>query len=138
MCGIVGFVNYKQNLLNYKKILQNMNNSLSKRGPDEEGYYLKEHVGLAHRRLIVIDPIGGKQPMISSKTEKKHSEIVITYNGQIYNTNELRKTLEENGFTFTSYSDTEVLLKSYIFYGKDVVHHLNGIFSFAIWDSEKE
>ena len=105
MCGIVGFVNYKQNLLNYKKILQNMNNSLSKRGPDEEGYYLKEHVGLAHRRLIVIDPIGGKQPMISSKTEKKHSEIVITYNGQIYNTNELRKTLEENGFTFTSYSD---------------------------------
>ena len=71
MCGIVGFVNYKQNLLNYKKILQNMNNSLSKRGPDEEGYYLKEHVGLAHRRLIVIDPIGGKQPMISSKTEKK-------------------------------------------------------------------
>ena len=76
--------------------------------------------------------------MINSKTEKKHSEIVITYNGQIYNTNELRKTLEEYGFTFTSYSDTEVLLKSYIFYGKDVVHHLNGIFSFAIWDSEKE
>ena len=63
---------------------------------------------------------------------------VITYNGQIYNTNELRKTLEENGFTFEGHCDTEVLLKSYIYYGHDVVHHLNGIFAFAIWDSEKE
>ena len=60
------------------------------------------------------------------------------YNGQIYNTKELRKTLEENGFEFEGHSDTEVLLNSYIYYGKDVVHHLNGIFAFAIWDAQKE
>ena len=65
MCGIVGFVNYKQNLINYKQTLINMNSSLSKRGPDEEGYYIREHVALAHKRLIVIDPAGGKQPMLA-------------------------------------------------------------------------
>lgn len=63
MCGIVGFVNYKQDISNYKNILTNMNNSLSRRGPDEEGYYIQKHVALGHKRLIVIDPEGGKQPM---------------------------------------------------------------------------
>ena len=63
---------------------------------------------------------------------------IIVYNGQIYNTKELRQTLEANGFTFASHSDTEVLLKSYIYYGKDVVKHLNGIFAFAIWDEKNE
>ena len=63
MCGIVGFVNYKQDISNYKNILINMNNTLSRRGPDEEGYFIKKHVTLAHKRLIVIDPEGGKQPM---------------------------------------------------------------------------
>ena len=67
-----------------------------------------------------------------------YGEYVIVYNGQIYNTKELRQILEEHDFTFESHSDTEVLLKSYIYYGKDVVNHLNGIFAFAIWDSEKE
>ncbi len=135
MCGIVGFVNYKKNISTNKNVLTQMTNELSKRGPDEDGYYLKEHVALGHKRLIVIDPEGGKQPMI-----KKYSfgEYVIVYNGQIYNTKELRETLKENGFEFESHSDTEVLLKSYIHYGKDVVHHLNGIFSFAIWNSREE
>ena len=63
MCGIVGFVNYKQDISNYKNILINMNNTLSRRGPDEEGYYIQKHVALGHKRLIVIDPEGGKQPM---------------------------------------------------------------------------
>ena len=67
-----------------------------------------------------------------------HGNYVICYNGQIYNTKELRKTLEENGFKFKSYSDTEVLLKSYIYYGNDVVNHLNGIFAFAIWNEHKK
>ena len=137
MCGIVGFVNFKQDISRYRKILINMNNSISKRGPDEEGYYIRTHVALGHKRLIVIDPDGGKQPMQAIDTNS-NSTFSIVYNGQIYNTKELRQTLEENGFTFDSYSDTEVLLKSYIHYGKDVVHHLNGIFSFAIWDSKNE
>lgn len=150
MCGIVGFVNFKQNLSNYNNILEKMNNTLSNRGPDEEGFYIKNHIALAHKRLIVIDPEGGKQPMladsnksITSYSSSKmtiyfNSNFIISYNGQIYNTKELRNTLEENGFTFNGHSDTEVLLKSYIFFGKDVVNHLNGIFAFAIWDSQKE
>ena len=135
MCGIVGFVNYKKDILPYKNVLNQMTNELSKRGPDEDGYYLKEHIALGHKRLIVIDPEGGKQPMVEKYS---FGEYAIVYNGQIYNTKELRETLIENGFEFESHSDTEVLLKSYIYYGKDVVHHLNGIFSFAIWNSHTE
>lgn len=135
MCGIVGFVNYKQNVSDYRNILTSMNNTLTKRGPDEDGVIIKDHVALAHKRLIVIDPKGGKQPMTYTYAE---NEYTIVYNGQIYNTKELKQTLEENSFEFTSHSDTEILLKSYIFYGKNVVSHLNGIFSFAIWNSKKE
>ena len=135
MCGIVGFVNYKKNISNYKDILSDMNNTLSNRGPDEQGFYIKENVALAHKRLIVIDPEGGKQPMIEKYS---FGEYVIVYNGQIYNTKELRHTLEENGFSFDGHCDTEVLLKSYIYYGNEVAKHLNGIFSFAIWNSQKQ
>ena len=135
MCGIVGFVNYEKNISSYKNVLNQMTNALHKRGPDEDGYYLNKHVALGHKRLIVIDPEGGKQPMI-----EKYSlgEYVIVYNGQIYNTDDLKQNLLENGLKFNTYSDTELLLKAYIFYGKDVVNRLNGIFSFAIWDSNKE
>ncbi len=133
MCGIVGFVNFKQDISDYRNVLVNMNDSLLKRGPDEDGYYIESNVALAHKRLIVIDPSGGKQPMSTFD-----SNFSIVYNGQIYNTKELRYTLEKNGFSFDGHSDTEVLLKSYIFYGKDVVNYLNGIFSFAIWDNIKK
>ncbi len=135
MCGIVGFVNYKKDLPNKKNILNKMVQTLAKRGPDEEGLYLNKHVALGHKRLIVIDPQGGKQPMVERFSL---GEYALVYNGQIYNTKELRNTLLENGFTFFGYSDTEVLLKSYIHYGKDVVNHLNGIFAFAIWNSKTE
>ena len=63
MCGIVGFANLKKDISNYRNVLNNMNETLSKRGPDEEGYYISKHVALGHKRLIVIDPEGGKQPM---------------------------------------------------------------------------
>lgn len=133
MCGIVGFVNYKKNVLSSKNILNDMMQVISKRGPDEEGTYLNEHVALGHKRLIVIDPEGGKQPMVQKYSNDEYS---IVYNGQIYNTKELKDTLQQNGFEFKTHSDTEVLLQGYMHYGKDVVHHLNGIFSFAIWDSK--
>ncbi len=134
MCGIVGFINYKKDLsLNKETILQ-MTDALSKRGPDEDGIYIKQNVALGHKRLIVIDPKGGKQPMIEKYS---YSEYVMVYNGQIYNTSELRKTLTQNNFEFNGHSDTEVLLKAYIHYGKDVVNHLNGIFAFAIWNTKK-
>ena len=135
MCGIVGFVNYKKDISSYRNVIVNMNEKLSNRGPDEEGYYISENVALGHKRLIVIDPEGGKQPMIA---RYEHGDYIIVYNGQIYNTKELRKTLKENGFEFDGHSDTEVLLKSYIHYGNDVVNHLNGIFAFAIWNSKSK
>ena len=135
MCGIVGFVNYKKDISSERDIIKNMTSSLSNRGPDEEGIYINKNIALGHKRLIVIDPEGGKQPMIEKYS---YGEYVITYNGQIYNTEELRKTLFENGFSFNGHSDTEVLLKSFIHYGKNVVHYLNGIFSFAIWNTKTE
>ena len=87
-----------------------------------------------HKRLIVIDPEGGKQPM-SYKYEGKIYTMV--YNGQIYNVKELKKDLVEAGFSFEGHSDTEVLLKSYILYKENVVNKLNGIFAFAIWDESE-
>ena len=133
MCGFVGFVDYKKDTSKIKNVLIQMNESISKRGPDEDGYYVKDNIALGHKRLIVIDPEGGKQPMVETFS---YGEFAIVYNGQIYNTKELRKTLEENGFNFKSHSDTEVLLKSYIHFGTDVVKHLNGIFAFAVWSTK--
>lgn len=133
MCGFVGFANLKENISS-KTNIYNMNESISKRGPDEDGYYYEEHICLGHKRLIVVDPDGGKQPMSAMKDGNLYT---IVYNGQLYNTKDLRSELEENGFTFDSYSDTEVLLKSFIFWKYDVVKKLNGIFSFAIWNSKK-
>ena len=135
MCGFVGFVNFNDNISNKSSILKKMNNTLYKRGPDEEGYYIENHVALGHKRLIVIDPTGGKQPMIETYS---YGEYVIVYNGQIYNTKELRKTLEDTGFKFNGHCDTEILLKAYIYYGSNVVKHLNGIFAFAIWSTKNE
>ena len=134
MCGFVGFANFKDGITKDRTILENMNKTLSKRGPDEEGYYIDKNVALAHKRLIVIDPEGGKQPMIEKYS---FGTYVIVYNGQIYNTKELKEVLIEHNFEITTHSDTEILLKSYIYYGKDVVNHLNGIFAFAIFDNSK-
>ena len=135
MCGFVGFSSLKNELSNSRPIIEKMNSSLIQRGPDEFGYYINNNIALGHRRLIVVDPEGGKQPMIEKFS---YGDYVICYNGQIYNTKELKETLEENGFHFNSHSDTEVLLKSYIFFGNDVVNHLNGIFAFAIWNEHKK
>ena len=137
MCGIVGMVNLKKNINTekYRHILNNMSNKINQRGPDEEGFFYSNHAILDHKRLIVIDPEGGRQPMTIKHKDKIYT---IVYNGQLYNTKELKKDLEEAGFKFNTKSDTEILLKSYIYYGYDVVNKLNGIFSFAIWDEEKQ
>lgn len=135
MCGFVGYINLNEKINQDKTVIKKMNSTLSKRGPDEEDYYINNNIALGHKRLIVIDPKNGKQPMIETFS---YGEYVICHNGQIYNSKELKDTLEKNGFTFKGYSDTEILLKSYIFYGNDVVNHLNGIFAFAIWNSNKQ
>ena len=135
MCGIVGIVNYKENISNQYPILRNMTKTIKKRGPDEDGLFFSKHANLGHRRLDIVDIENGKQPMSTKIDEVTYT---IVYNGQLYNTEEIRKILKENGFKFKGHSDTEVLLKAYIFYGKEVVKYLNGIFAFAIWNDKKE
>ncbi len=135
MCGFVGVVNLKKNISGEKQVIIDMNQKLSKRGPDECGYYVEDNVLLGHKRLIVIDPNGGKQPMTY---QYEGNTYTLVYNGQLYNTKELREELEQNGFTLESHSDTEVLLKSYIHFKEEIVQKLNGIFSFAIWDTKNK
>jgi asparagine synthase (glutamine-hydrolysing) len=135
MCGLSGFINYKADLKNtvYKYIA--MNTVLNRRGPDSQGVYISEHANLFHSRLAIIDIEGGKQPMTFTI---RGSTYTIVYNGQLYNTPELYSELKANGFTFDGHCDTEVLLKGFIYYGYDVVNHLNGIFSFAVWNEAKQ
>lgn len=135
MCGIVGFTNLKRKLSDDKDILINMTKALEKRGPDEENFYTKEHVCLGHRRLIILDAKNGKQPMSATYNENTYT---IVYNGQVYNAKDIKKELEDLGYKFTGYCDTEVILKGFIHYGTDIVNKLNGIFSFAIWNENKK
>lgn len=135
MCGIAGWVDWEKNLINERDILEEMKESLSHRGPDEGGEWYSKKAGLVHRRLIVIDPAGGKQPMIREYGENRY---VMVYNGELYNTGELRRELALKGYTFRGHSDTEVLLISYIEWGEECVNYLNGIFAFAVWDEKGE
>ena len=135
MCGFTGYANFIDKIHHSKSVIQQMNSKSSKRGPDEDGYYYSDYVHLAHKRLIVIDPEGGKQPMIEHYS---YGDYIICYNGQLYNTKELKNILIENGFEIKTHSDTEILLKSYIHFGNSVVNYLNGIFAFAIFNTKKE
>ena len=134
MCGFSGFCNLTNNISSDLHILEKMNESLKKRGPDEEDYYKSEHAMFGHRRLIIIDAENGKQPMSYKLGDTTYT---IVYNGQLYNAKELREELEQLGYDFNGYCDTEVVLKSYIHFGTDVFKRLNGIFSFAIWNDSK-
>jgi len=135
MCGITGWVDWKDDLTRRGYTLQSMTDTLAARGPDAEGQWLSKHVALGHRRLAVVDPAGGAQPMIREWGGKTY---VISYNGELYNTPNLRRELINRGFRFTSHSDTEVLLLSYIEWGAECVERLNGIYAFAIWDESSE
>ncbi|MFI3115899.1 MAG: asparagine synthase (glutamine-hydrolyzing) [Clostridia bacterium] len=137
MCGISGFSSFKQNYIAnnngyYIDTLQKMRLSIKHRGFDQAGEYLNEHIGFSHTRLSIRDISGGKQPMI------KHFngfDYAICYNGEIYNVDELNLQTE---FDFETTCDTEAILFAYIKYGEECVKHLNGIFSFAIWDNAKK
>ena len=139
MCGISGFCNFDQDYLMKKPLweerLTNMRQTLSHRGNDSSGLYLSSHVGLSHARLSIRDLSNGTQPMVRTHQDRT---CAIAYNGEIYNTEELIPELTRAGYTFESSSDTEVILYAYMHYGTDFVLRLNGIFSFAIWDAQKE
>ncbi|MBQ6412467.1 MAG: asparagine synthase (glutamine-hydrolyzing) [Ruminococcus sp.] len=129
MCGIAGWLDQKRNMEELGAELSAMSESLRKRGPDEHGEYIKRHFALLHRRLSVIDPQNGQQPMSTLYDGEKYT---IVYNGELYNTEELREELQQAGFGFGTRSDTEVLLKAYCYYKEDCAKKLNGIFAFAV------
>ena len=135
MCGIAGLVNFKENIIKDKYILDKMIKTLTKRGPDSQGTFISENVMLGHRRLIVVDPEGGIQPMTKITEGRKYT---LVYNGELYNTDDLRNELKKKGYDFDSYSDTEVLLTSYLEWGKECVNKLIGIFAFAVYDEYKK
>jgi len=135
MCGIAGFVDFKNDLSNKAYIIEDMTKTISHRGPDEEGFYICQNALLGHKRLTVVDPAGGKQPMEKKLGDKKY---VIIYNGELYNTSTIRKILEGKGHKFNSYSDTEVVLTSYIEWGADCLNYFNGIYAFAVWSEEEK
>ena len=132
MCGIGGFVDYERDARRGGPILHGMKRTLTPRGPDAEGTYFDEDTALIHRRLIVIDPEGGKQPMHSPDRNT-----ILIYNGELYNTPELRTELMSRGHEFVGHSDTEVLLHAYLEWKTDAFARLNGIFAFAIWEKRE-
>ena len=128
MCGITGFVN-NSNEKAERGILERMNRCILHRGPDEDGYYLKDNVAMAMRRLAIIDLAGGQQPIPNEEKTKW-----IVYNGEVYNYQELRKGLLERGHKLHTNSDTEAVVHLYDEFGPDCLQHLRGMFAFAIWD----
>lgn len=135
MCGIAGFCDFEKPLTcktkTARRICEEMGHTLRHRGPDSFDTFVCENFACAHARLAVIDPDGGSQPMRRIVDGK---EYVIVYNGELYNTNELKKELQQKGYSFTTTCDTEILLYAYIAFGEKVAEKLNGIFAFAVWD----
>ena len=130
MCGIVGFISKDKEK---KKIIKEIAEKISHRGPDGEGYYMDDNIALGHKRLSIIDINLGSQPIYNEDKSK-----VIIFNGEIYNYKNLKIELGTLGHKFKSASDTEVIIHGYEEWGTDVVNHLRGMFAFAIWDKTKE
>lgn len=132
MCGIAGWINKTEHISDKKDTVIKMMDALEHRGPDDSGICVYENAVLGHRRLVVVDPKGGAQPM--TKKSKVGQQYTIVYNGELYNTEDIRKKLLDKGYAFKSYSDTEVLLTAYIEWKEKCLNYINGIFAFGIWD----
>lgn len=140
MCSISGFINFKENYIKsapekHRRIAEQMAFVQRHRGPDAMGVNVCEHAVFSHSRLAVIDIEGGRQPM--KRTEQGY-DFVITYNGELYNSSELLRELKGFGYKFTTHSDTEIVLYTYIHYGKACTEKLNGIFAFAVYDTMRQ
>jgi asparagine synthase (glutamine-hydrolysing) len=132
MCGICGQFNFIDNAPVRLENVKRMTNALAHRGPDDEGYFVSGSLGLGFRRLSIIDLQGGRQPMSDSE-----ESVWVVFNGEIYNFQELRDTLEKHGHVFRTKSDTEVIVHGYKQWGVDVLERLNGMFGLAVWDEKK-
>ena len=130
MCGIVGFVGRQGKK---EEILDRMMDVIKHRGPDSEGKYTTSEVALGFRRLSIIDLESGSQPMFN-----EDGEIALIFNGEIYNSPELRERFQAKGHVFANRSDSETLIHGYEEYGEKLVHELRGMFGFAIWDNRKK
>ncbi len=131
MCGIAGIIGF--NTENKEKIIGDMVSRIIHRGPDEDGFFVDDFVGLGMRRLSIIDLSTGKQPITSADGKR-----MIFFNGEIYNYAELQKELKEKGVEFKTHSDTEVILHMYETYGEKMLPRLRGMFTFCIYDTEKQ
>lgn len=132
MCGIAGFIDTKLSVGEQEALLEKMLESIAHRGPDARGKYFDGPVGLGHNRLSIIDlSADGNQPM-------QRGQLMIVYNGEVYNYREIRKELEVQGVQFKTQSDTEVILAAYEQYGTSCVQKFMGMWSFAIWDQQKQ
>ncbi|MEU3524257.1 asparagine synthase (glutamine-hydrolyzing) [Streptomyces sp. NPDC038707] len=136
MCGIAGWVDFERDLRLERATAQAMTRTMSLRGPDEEGVWLGRHAALGHRRLSVIDPAGGRQPMIAEGDGQPLA--VLTFSGEVYNYRELRAELRTRGHHFRTQSDTEVVLRGYLEWGEGLTDRLNGMYAFGIWDVRRE
>ena len=130
MCGICGVRNFKDDVIN-ERVLQAMNQSIAHRGPDGAGAHLAPGIGLAMRRLSIVDLVTGDQPIYN-----EDRSAVIIYNGEIYNHLDLRARLEALGHVYRTHADTESILHAYDQYGVECVTHLRGMFGLAIWDEK--
>ncbi len=131
MCGINGIASTKGPV--DRSILETMRDVLTHRGPDGEGLYVKDNIGLGHRRLSIVDLALGQQPMTN-----EDGRIVIVFNGEIYNHADWRQDLERRGHVYRTHCDTETILHLYEENGIDVVNELRGMFAFAIWDDHRQ
>jgi asparagine synthase (glutamine-hydrolysing) len=131
MCGIAGFVNTSP-YSGSERVLEAMNEQIRHRGPDGSGFFRDDYAFLGHRRLSIIDLVGGKQPM-----SNEDESLWITYNGEIFNHAQLRPALEQAGHIYQSKCDTETILHAFEQYGPECVTRFRGMFSFAIWDQHR-
>ena len=133
MCGIVGVFNLNQEAV-YRDQLKSMAEQIAHRGPDGQGFFVKDNIGLAHKRLAILDTSDkGAQPM-SSKSQKW----IIVFNGCIYNFSELKLELKAKGHAFVSETDTEVICEGLEAFGTAFFERLNGMFAIAAWNNEKK
>jgi asparagine synthase (glutamine-hydrolysing) len=132
MCGIAGIYNYATCAPVDLEVLRRMTNLLVHRGPDGEGYYVENGLGLGHRRLSIIDIAGGKQPIFN-----EDGTVAVVFNGEIYNYLELRRIVEGRGHVLKTKTDTETIVHLYEDFGEDCVGMLRGMFAFALWDSRR-
>ncbi|SDP53485.1 asparagine synthase (glutamine-hydrolyzing) [Halobacillus aidingensis] len=135
MCGIVGWIDAAHKTEEKASILDRMATTLQHRGPDDYQKWIEGPAAFGHQRLIVVDPAGGKQPMIRKARDE---EYILCYNGELYNTDDVRDQLKAKGWTFQSHSDTEVVLVSYMEWGPACVDYMNGIFAFSVWEKKRE